>query len=345
MIRSAYIHEFDLYDDVMNEIQMNESYVDNLIRDYNIKCDEIRLYNLMESGETHEYFTEGVVDIIEKIGRGVETVIGKVVEMIDTVVDSFRQMIWSHKSDSQKIEMILKKHPQMADDIKLAFQKGDLDVKDIKSMHDVLDGTYDIISKMKSGKLEPSAAEVKFNKLIDNWEKYGKPIVEVAAGVTTVLTAVKAVKNFYPELLKNKLDGERVKSQLKELKLQAKLDNKNVKPEDMTIAQTASRMIGTVCNKLTGNLRGINKLHNKFDVWMNNALKKAKLDNDRYDAVTNRSKDAREIKKQEKMAKFNDSIRSKSQKTPDQIADEEYNKSYWSKRGSLDAAKDHKNGI
>ena len=335
MIRCAYIHEFDLYDDVMNEIQMNESYVDNLIRDYNMKREEIKMFNMMESVD--DYFTEGVVEIIEKIGRGVERVISEIFKMIDKVVDSFRRMIWSHKSDAQKIEMILKKHPQMADELKLAFSKGELDVKDIKSMHDVLDGTYDIIGEMKKGKIEPSAAEMKFNKLITKWEKYGKPVVEIAAGVTTVLTAVKAVKNFYPDLLKNKLDGERVKSQLKELKLQAKIDNKNVKPEDMTIAQTASRMINTVCTKLTSNLRGINKLHNKFDTWMNNSLKKAKADNDRYDAVMNRSKDARETKKSETMAKFNDSLRQASQKTREEDLKDAEERAYRAELGKQKA--------
>lgn len=371
MIRSAYIHEFDLYDDVINEIQMNESYVDNLIRDYNMKCEEQKMFNMMESVDD-SYFTEGVVEIIEKIGRGVETVIQKVVEMIDTVVNSFRQMVWNHKSDAQKIEMILKKHPQMADELKLAFQKGDLDVKDIKSMHDVLDGTYDIIGEMKRGKIEPSAAEKKFNTLIDKWEKYGKPVVEIAGGVTTVLTAAKAVKSFYPDLLKNKLDGERVKSQLKELKFQAKIDSKNVKPEDMTIAQTANRMVGTVCNKLTGNLRGINKLHNKFNTWMNNALKKAQSDNDRYDSVMNRSKDAREMKKQQDMARFNDKLKASNQKsraeelqdaeerayrseigrqraipkkTADDDANDAYNRSYNSELGKQKAQADMKKNL
>lgn len=273
MIRHAYIHEYDLYDDMIEEIQMNESYVDNLVREYNMKCEEIKMMNLMESVD-ESYFTEGVVEKIEKIGEAVEKVIDKFMKMVDQIIDSFRQMLWNRKSDAQKIEMILDKHPNLSDDIKLAFQKGELDVKDIKSMQEVLDGTYDIINEMKKGKIEPSKAEQKFNSMIEKWEKFGKPIVEIAGGVTTVLTATKAIKNFYPDLVRNKLDGDQIKARAKELKAQMRIDLAKANPNDLTVAQTANRMINIACSKITNNLRGIQRIHNKFNNWITSFIKR-----------------------------------------------------------------------
>ena len=231
----------------------------------------------MESVD-ESYFTEGVVEKIEKIGEAVEKVIDKFMKMVDQVIDSFRQMLWNRKSDAQKIEMILDKHPNLSDDIKLAFQKGELDVKDIKSMQEVLDGTYDIINEMKKGKIEPSKAEQKFNSMIEKWEKFGKPIVEIAGGVTTVLTATRAIKNFYPDLVRSKLDGGHIKARAKELKAQMRFDLNHAHPDNLTIAQTANRMINIACNRITNNLRGIQRIHNRFNSWITSFINRNPID-------------------------------------------------------------------
>ena len=308
MIRTNYIHEFDLFDDVIEAIQMNESYVDKLVRDYDNKCNEIKITYMMESGDVdHEYFTEGVVEVVEKIGETVEKVIKKFLELLDMVANKFREYIWNRKSDAQKLEVIIKKHPNLANDIKFAVTSGDLDVKDIKSLHDVMDGTYDILKKLDKGQIEPSKAEKAFDNLITKWNKVGKPIIEIIGGVGTIVTVTKAVSSLYPELLKNKLDVAKIKPTVDAWQAELDKDRKEIKAmkkeengKRLEIVRQKSKIINKSISFISDKVKKHESLINKVGSLFKRAesieerYDKAMKHAERFDHISNAAKDKRE---------------------------------------------------
>lgn len=330
MIRVSYIHEYDMFDEVTSEIQMNESYIDKLIRDYDNKCEEIRFRNMMESSDTYDsFFTEGVVEVIEKIGENVQKVIKKVIDLIEMCVDKFREFIWSHKSDSQKIEAIVKKHPNLADEIKLAFTKGELEVKDIKSLQEVLDGTYDIVGKLKKGKIEPSKAEEMFDNLISKWSKYGKPVLEIVGGVTTALSAFKVIHSIYPDLCKQKYEGKQTIARLKELEASLRINEREERggedTEHMKRMRCAATLIHKACSHITSNTKGQMGIFKKVNSWFsaieNKVAKMAIIKNDNGDDINRDYFKNKEKENLEKAQKRNSYIQSTVKRTEQKQAD------------------------
>ena len=278
MIRYDYIHEFDLFDDVTRAINISESTCKELLNEYQLKCDELRLQSFFESDDDI-FYAEGARQVVEGIGTAVEKMIDKVIEMIKKVADTFNEFIWNRKSDAQKMEIILKKHPNLANEIKFAWERGDLNIKDIKSLQDLMDGSYDLLDKLNKGKIEPSKAEEHFNKLVSKWQKYGKPIVEIAAGVTTVITATKAISSLYPTLLKNKLDKETLEGRVKVMRSFAKGQKMDKKIKDGKspfgpIERAKNKIINQLCSIINEQCKGRQSLMRRFGSWLSTNLQK-----------------------------------------------------------------------
>lgn len=278
MIRAKYVHEFDPFDEVSKAIMESESYADQLINEYNLKCEEIQITNLSESVDD-PYFSEGAKEVVEGIGKAVETVINKVIELIDKVVSTFNQFIWNRKSDIEKMNALFKRYPEYKTEIKLALDSGDLNIKDIKSIQDVMNGSYDLLDKLNKGKINPSEAESKFQSLVNKFNKYGKPIIEIAAGVTTVITAAKAISSLYPTLMKNKIDKQETKRTLEMMKRAARMQNRedrrtDGKPENPATARVKNKIINGCCSIVNTQLKGQNKIFGKFGHWISSTLKR-----------------------------------------------------------------------
>lgn len=278
MIRAKYVHEFDPFDEVSKAIMESESYADQLINEYNLKCEEIQITNLSESVDD-PYFSEGAKEVVEGIGKAVETVINKVIELIDKVVSTFNQFIWNRKSDIEKMNALFKRYPEYKTEIKLALDSGDLNIKDIKSIQDVMNGSYDLLDKLNKGKINPSEAESKFQSLVNKFNKYGKPIIEIAAGVTTVITAAKAISSLYPTLMKNKIDKQETKRTLEMMKRAARMQNRedrrtDGKLENPATARVKNKIINGCCSIVNTQLKGQNKIFGKFGHWVSSTLKR-----------------------------------------------------------------------
>lgn len=277
MIRAKYVHEFDQFDGVSRAIMESESITDQLINEYDMRCEQIRIMNLSEDVDD-PYFTEGVTKVIEGVGKAVETVIDKVIELIDKVVSTFNEWIWNKKSDIEKMNVLFKKYPEYAERIQIAFDRGDFDVKDIKSIQDVMNGSYDLLDKLNKGKINPSDAESKFQSLINKFNKYGKPLIEIAAGVTTVITAAKAISSLYPTLAKNKLDASQAKKTLREMKLAARIQKREERRADgkhgnTEIVRVKNRIVNGCANIVNKHLAGQNRIFGKFGSWLTRTLR------------------------------------------------------------------------
>ena len=277
MIRASYVHEFDQFDEVSKAILESEALADQLINEYNLNCDKIQIMNLCEDVDD-PYFTEGAKAVVEGIGKAVETVIDKLIELIDKVVNTFNQFIWNRKSDIEKMNVLFKRYPEYKTEIKLALDNGDLNIKDIKSIQDVMNGSYDLLDKLNKGKINPSEAESKFQSLVNKFNKYGKPLIEVAAGVTTVITAAKAISSLYPTLMKNKFDKNEMKKTLQEMKIAARIQKREErraegKHGNTEIIRIKNRIVNGCANIVNKQLSGQNKIFGKFGRWLTSTLR------------------------------------------------------------------------
>lgn len=232
-----FIEAKNFYVDRLNDI-------DNAYYDYE--------YSLLESKMNFDFFddyllTEASDDavnekkkqgILAKIGDAVMGAIKKLIGIMDTFVQKFQEFVWSRKSDDKKIDELIRLHPKLKDEI--IANKKDLNLQDIKSVNDILNGTYSVIDQINKGKISEPEAKSKFDKLVDVAKNKVTPILSTA---TAVITFVVAAHEILPKMTKAKLDYEQNKASLMQLKQKADDAAKNSK-DDGTISK--SRLISSL---------------------------------------------------------------------------------------------------
>lgn len=235
MIYTAYIHQNNDYDGMVQFIKESFIEIDSIVNkalsiDDNIGY--LKMFN--ESTNTQEKEKAEVSkSFIDKVGDVVLGLFKKIREIVDKCQKLIYEKIWSKKTDAQKIQKLINEYPSLSDRIVLAINEGDLDIKDINSMQDLTDGTIDLMEKLKIGKIDQSEFEKKFNKLYDNYKRFGKPIVDVITGVSVTVGTVIALKKFKTEWLKTETDKQ---------KLFAQKQERNIQVVNEVIKSTASSM-------------------------------------------------------------------------------------------------------
>lgn len=340
MIKNSFINEYADYDEMMRVINESNEVINQAFAEYNYEMNQRRINAFVESSGA-DIYEEGVVNIIESIGAGIEKIFDKFMELIDKVADFFREKIWASKSDAQKLEALLKKHPDMKDEIKMAVQKGDLDVKDIKSMHDVMDGTYDILQKINKGEVEPSKAESMFNKVIDKFNKYGKPICEVVIAVGGAAAAVVKITSLHNNLMKNKIDKADLKNQCERIKNAAatEMDEKRCKNPTAAMKMKKSifdKMTATLSKNVNGQKGLMAKLAGKME-----SLSKKYDTSDKARAARNNEREKKASDYADK-ASFFKSVKNNSSAKAD--AQQSYSSGYYSNLGKSDLESDKQTG-
>lgn len=232
-----FIEAKNFYVDRLNDI-------DNAYYDYE--------YSLLESKMNFDFFddyllTEATGDaaneknkqgILAKIGDAVMGAIKKLIGIMDTFVQKFQEFVWSRKSDDKKIDELIRLHPRLKDEI--VAHKKDLNLQDIKSVNDILNGTYSVIDQINKGKISEPEAKSKFDKLVDFAKNKATPILSTA---TAVITFTVAANELLPKMTKAKLDYEQNKASLMQLKRKADEAAKNSK-DDGTVSK--SRLISSL---------------------------------------------------------------------------------------------------
>lgn len=286
MIRIGYIHECDDDDDMVLDA-------------YSLKtmCDGIDMaLSKSTANKAMNVFTEDsvilenkITDGIEKLGEFIENTISKIIAFVQNCVRKIQEVFWSRKTDMQKVEAICRKRPDLAQKIKISFSRGELDVKDIKSLQDVMDGTYDLLGKLDAGKIEPSKAESAFDDIIRKYEKYGKPLIDFASTAMSIALTIKA---FGPKINQLKIDAKINKNNLRRMKLSNKLHKDEVNARAYT---AHGRIVSKLEKLIVKHGSGIVKIAKTFgdaiDQFMESAgLKQSRADMQKeYDALTKQS--------------------------------------------------------
>jgi hypothetical protein len=153
-------------------------------------------------------------NVFERIGETVIKLFKKFSEMIDKIISHLKEGSFARKSNIQKLELLLKEHPELKKEALGAFNEGAINMSDFKSLKE-LDAAFDEIVKMsKKEDVDP-------NSLKGKWEAAKKKIansnnswiINGAKAATVVIGAAVAVKTFGPSIAKAQNEFQKNKAE------------------------------------------------------------------------------------------------------------------------------------
>lgn len=187
---------------------------------------------LLGSAET--YLTEAEQkNIFTKIGEAIMAVGKMFVEAINKIIEKIKSLGFKSKTDSEKLEELIKRNPSYANEIKVAFDKGALDLKDIKSLKELNDAWDEIYKMSKRADVDPKSLRGRWNKAMDKFDKDSKTwkVVKVASATTAVISAALAIKTFIPKCKETAQNANEVARKGMEEERQLLKLLENAKPE------------------------------------------------------------------------------------------------------------------
>ncbi len=159
-------------------------------------------------------------NIFTRVGEMIIAIYNKFVEVIDNIIDKIKTYTFKKKSDLQKLDILLKKHPDLKNEAIAAFNEGALDLSDVRSLKE-LDSTFDEILKLaRKQDIDPKSLKGKWEKAKEKFDKDSSKwgVVKVAGAVTTVLTAATVVKTFTDKCVTATNHAQKEKQSMREKK-------------------------------------------------------------------------------------------------------------------------------
>ena len=190
MISIAYVNgtsepilSTDIFSKSINEI---ESIYESVVSSYNEYDESLKKFafessvNGFEDLELLEVMEKEGDGIITKIGNAIINIFKSFINFLKGFKKSFSEKGFGNKSDIEKIEVMIKKHPALKEKI-LANAK-DLNLKDIQSLAE-LEKAMDEIMRMQNPKSIKEKVKKTKEKIADG--------VAIAAGTVTVAKAIQ----------------------------------------------------------------------------------------------------------------------------------------------------------
>lgn len=200
----------DAYFSFLNELRTIEESVFDDITAYNRRCEVLLTESsIMENGSYDAFVESEGPNIVEKIGKTIREMVMKTVEFIKSIVEAIRNIGFKNKSDMAKVETLVKQHPDLRDKIICSFQKGELEVKDVKTFAE-LEKNYEEIIRLAQKNENPNSLKTKWNNAVEKFKNADKSaIVSTAKSVTAVISAAAAIvtiRKYATEVNKNAKD-------------------------------------------------------------------------------------------------------------------------------------------
>jgi hypothetical protein len=243
-------------------------------------------------------------NVFAKIGEMIVAIYNKFVEVIDKIIDVIKNHSFKKKSDLQKLDILLKKHPDLKDEVIVAFNDGALNLSDARNLKD-LDSTFEEILKLAKKKdIDPKSLKGKWEKAKEKIGKVASTTVKVAGGAATVITAVKALKTFNSDCARatNIAHDEKQKRAEQKAEILARLKDEGTIDDNTGIWRTMLEIWREMNNMHAkthkDNLTFISKISNGISSFLDKFDKDATLGKHYRDnaSETKRLKDEREKK-------------------------------------------------
>lgn len=211
--------------------------INDLYDDINFTCCEMALVE--ERVDIEQEITGSVNDTLmleyeekkknffQKIGEAIITIFEKVRAAIQSAIDKVKEIAFGSKSDLQKLDALIKKHPELKDEVVCAFNSGALDMKDIKSLKELDDAFEEVMRMSKEKDIDPNTLKGKWEKAKKKFQEDEKTwnVSKIANVTKTVLTAGTLALTFGGVLKKNKdyLQESHMKNKALEAELEKRL--------------------------------------------------------------------------------------------------------------------------
>ena len=242
-------------DDIVDEINLmyTEYTQAKMIDDMN------EMFNEAEEGEKKSDVAHK--NFVDKLGSGIIRMVEKAIAFIQSILDKIKEITFSSKSDLDKVDALIKEHPNMAESIKQSFLKGELKLSDVKSLNDLNKQYTELIEAANKASVDPNSLEAKWEKAVDIFNKAKVP----AAAVLGITAGVLTLHNFAPQWLEQTKKLNDIKKNLNDQKAMGAFkamnnpDSSNhIKDSDKynTVMLKASR---EYCGIMTSEASSVNK--------------------------------------------------------------------------------------
>ena len=134
--------------------------------------------------------------LLQKIGEKILELRDKFIEFADKVIDKIKTFTFNNKSNAQKLEKLLKEHPELKDETLMAVKDGTLNLNNIKSFKELNENYSEIIKLAKKGEIDPKTLRGKWEKVKEKFEDNEDKIIKATKVVTGVIGAAVALKTF-----------------------------------------------------------------------------------------------------------------------------------------------------
>lgn len=286
MIRMDYINDTYTFesDDILRPYSKYlNSCLDDMepvFSEYSLVCDKIDLELMMMesvSETTMMIYEDAKKSFLQRVGEKILELRDKFMEFVNKMIDKIKTFSFNHKSNEQKLQKLLKEHPEFKNDTLLAVKEGTLNLTNIKSFKELNDNFDEIIKMAKKGDIDPDSLKGKIEAAKEKHEKKLKKAAEVAGAASAIITAGVALATICGKISNAKKitqefgDSERKRDQEaynaiyaiqdEQIKKTVKTDNKTMnvyKPDDGKITPMKTKNgddIKVISRDLNGNAK------------------------------------------------------------------------------------------
>lgn len=286
MIRMDYINDTYTFesDDILRPYSKYlNSCLDDMepvFSEYSLVCDKIDLELMMMesvSETTMIIYEDAKKSFLQSVGEKILELRDKFMEFVNNMIDKIKTFSFNHKSNEQKLQKLLKEHPEFKNDTLMAVREGALNLNNIKSFKELNDNFDEIIKMAKKGDIDPDSLKGKIEAAKEKHEKKLKKAAEVAGAASAIITAGVALATICGKISNAKKitqefgDSERKRDQEaynaiyaiqdEQIKKTVKTDNKTMnvyKPDDGKITPMKTKNgddIKVISRDLNGNAK------------------------------------------------------------------------------------------
>ena len=146
-------------------------------------------YTVMESvsDDTLFIYESEKKSFLQQVGEKILELRDKFIELVNKIIDKIKTASFNNKSNVQKLEKLIKDHPELKNETIAAFNDGTLNLTNIKSFKE-LDDSIDTILKMaKKGDIDPDSLQGKWEAAKKKFEENRDKIQKTAVAGTAVI--------------------------------------------------------------------------------------------------------------------------------------------------------------
>lgn len=153
-------------------------------------------------------------NIFKSIGDAVISFGKKIIEMIEKVIEKIRDLGFKNKKETDKLEILLKEHPELKNVAIEGWKNGDLKLNDVRSLKELNDAFDELVKLSKQQNTDPKSLRAKWEKAKASYEKNREKIEKTAKTVTAVTGAAIAIVAFKKNILDARSNASEAKKKV-----------------------------------------------------------------------------------------------------------------------------------